>query len=61
MMFQVHERIRYFNTNEDEFVEEKMEKSEMVLKAMEDMILCDLPFIDFEGISSLLILKGELN
>lgn len=49
------------NPNRDGLSEEKLEKSETVLKAMADTILCDLPFVDCEGILPLPVVKGELN
>lgn len=45
----------------DGLSEEKLEKSETVLKAMADMILCDLPFVDYEGILPLPVVNSELN
>lgn len=58
---QVDEGIRCCSPNKDELPEEKLEKSETVLKAMADMILCDLPFVECEGILPLPVVKGELN
>lgn len=57
----VDEGIRCCNSSKDGLPEEKLEKSETVLKAMADMILCDLPFVDCEGILPLPVVKGELN
>lgn len=52
---QVDEGIRCCSPNKDELPEEKLEKSET------DMILCDLPFVECEGILPLPVVKGELN